>query len=111
MRWQFWQSPEPEGLPESVRNALVSQFRLDPQEINQLRFLKKSGKFAGRPVQFIQIFDPRLVKTGAPGPLKYERLEGSSEFRSALLFGGHIEKTGEVYLSDQRPKKAAVPSG
>ena len=110
MRLQFWQSPTAERLPESVRNALVSQFHLEPGATEQLRIVKKSGHFAGRPVRFIQIFDPNGIGQAASGRLKYGQLE-SGELRDALLFAGYIEKAGQVYLTDQRRSKASAQTG
>lgn len=106
MSWQFWQSPKPKSVPEEIRNALVSQFRMRPQDIEPLRILRKSGKFAGRSVRYVQIFDPGSIKNGASRSLKFAQLDVGGEFRNALLFGGHVEKDGAVYLSDHRPKKA-----
>ena len=103
MRWQFWQNPGHQGLSENVRNALVSQFHLDSQVMDRARLLKKSGQFASRPVQYILIFDSSLIENGAATLLKYDQLQ-KGEHRKALLFEGHIEKTGQILLSDRRPK-------
>jgi hypothetical protein len=107
MRWQFWQNPGPQELSENIRKVLASQFHLDSQAMDKARLLKKSGQFASRPVQFILIFDPSLIDDRAAALLKYDQLE-KGEHRKALLFEGHIEKTGQILLSDRRPKKEAV---
>jgi hypothetical protein len=107
MNWQFWQSPSPERIPENVKSILTSQYRLSPQEIEHLRMVKKSGQFAGRPVRFVQIYDPSRLKQANPSQVKYEHLQ-SGQYRDALLFSGQIEKTGQIFLNDQRRSKDTV---
>lgn len=97
MRWQVWQRSGPQELPTKVRHFLSSQFRLDSQSAGKLRFLGKSGRFARRPVRFIRIFDPALIQIGQVVSLKYDDLE-MDHHRKALLFNGHIEADGAVYL-------------
>jgi hypothetical protein len=98
MSWQFWQPSGPQELSNQVRNALVSQLRVDSQSVTKLRFLRKSGRFARRRVKLIRIFDPALIEKGQVADLKYADL-GMTDHRQALLFNGHIETDGAVYLT------------
>jgi hypothetical protein len=97
MLWQFWQQSGPKELSGKVRNALVSQFKMDSRSVGKLRFLRKSGRFARRRVKLIRIFDPARSENGQVADLKYADL-GMTDHRKALLFNGHIEADGAVYL-------------
>ena len=105
MNLLFWTSSKPRRLTDVLRNNLVSRFHLGPESLEKLRFLGKSGKFAGRSVHLIRIFDPALASTGGTATLKYQDLEGASD-RGLLRFEGHIEKDGPVVLIDRRPAMA-----
>lgn len=98
MRWQIWQKPGPQEVPTNLRHALVSQFRVDPQDMAKMRVLGKSGGFAHRRVRLIRIFDPGLMENGQAPGLKFDDLDMAGPRRS-LLFNGHIETDGGVFLT------------
>ena len=103
----FWRKSGPKELPVSVKTALMSQFRLDSQTVDKMRFLANAGRFAGRQVQFIRVFDPALISHGAAAEVKFNDLQlEAGGHRKALLFEGHIEKEGNVLLADRRTDKA-----
>jgi hypothetical protein len=105
MQWKFWQEPGPQELPVIVKSALISQFNLESQGVNKLRFLGRPGRIGDKQVQFIRIFDPALISGGAAAKPNYHdfqlRFSGN---RHALVFEGHIERDGTVLLSDQHPQ-------
>jgi len=105
MKLKLWESSRLQSLPEPVRKTLSTQFCLTPEDINQLRLLEKRGRFAERPVRFIRIFNPVLMENSGVATLKYDDLLNTYARRNALLFEGHIEKNGHVYLADRRPPK------
>ena len=106
MKLLFWTSSKPRQLTDAVRNSLVSQFHLGPESLDKLRLLGKNGKYAGRSVHLIRVFDPALVANGGAVPLKYQDLQEAAD-RGSLRFEGHIEKDGPVHLIDRRPAMAA----
>ena len=71
---------------------------MDSPAAGRLRFLERSGRFARRRVKFIRIFDPALIVSGRVAKLKYDDLAATAHCK-ALLFNGHIETDGEVYLT------------
>jgi hypothetical protein len=108
MKLKLWESSGLQSLPEPVKKILSNQFHLTPEDISQLCFLEKRGRFAERPVRFIRIFNPALMENSDAATLKYEDLLNTYARRNALLFEGHIEKNGQVYLADRRPPKMSL---
>jgi len=98
MQWQIWQRSGPQELSGKVRHTLLSQFSMDSPTAARLRFLQKSGRFARRRVKFIRIFDPALIVSSQVAGLKYDDLAATAHCK-ALLFNGHIETDGELYLT------------
>jgi hypothetical protein len=102
VRLKLWESSRAQPLPEPVRKTLSAQFHLTPEDTYQLRLLEKRGQFAERPVRFIRVFNPSLMENSAIA-LRYDDLLDTYARRNALLFEGHIEKDGRVYLADRPP--------
>ncbi len=68
-----------------------------------MRFLESPGRVATRPVRLIRVFDPQLISHQAVAEIKFHDLQlENSGYRRALLFEGHIEKDGNVFLADRR---------
>lgn len=103
MWWRPWQRRRPGRLPDKVREALQSQYGLDTQSTEGLLCVERPGKFSGRRVRNIRIFDPALVGDGGKSVRTYNDL---LVHRRALLFEGHIERDGSVRLSDRRAPKS-----
>jgi hypothetical protein len=101
---QFWRNSGPREIPNNIREILESKYRLDSEAMGRLRLLEKSGKYAGRQVRFVRIFDMTQVPVNTPVPLKYCTLD-SGDLPSAVHFDGHIEKQGLVLLNDRRARK------
>ena len=101
MNLLFWTSSKPRRLTDALRGNLVSQFHLGAESLEKLRFVGKNGKYAGRGVQFVRIFDPSLIASGGAAILKYQDLQEAAN-RGPLRFEGHIERDGPVHLTDRR---------
>jgi hypothetical protein len=107
MLWQIGLQSGPRELSDQVGKALQSQLRVDSQSAGKLRFVKKSGHFARRRVKLIRIFDPALIEHGEVADLKYDDL-AMANHREALLFNGHVETDGAVYLEHSAGIKTAA---
>ncbi len=92
MRWYFWQKPVPQELSDQVRKTLTAQYHLDSHRLDELRVSSKNGRYSGRQVKYIRIFDPYLIEDGEAASLSYDDLEETNGQHKALLFEGHIEK-------------------
>lgn len=98
MRWQVWQKSGPQEVSAQLRQALVSQFRVDLHDVAKMRILGKAGNFAHRKVRLIRIFDPGLVESAQAPGLKFDDLDVAGP-RKSLLFTGHIEADGGIFLT------------
>ncbi|MDA1271981.1 MAG: hypothetical protein O3A93_12110 [Chloroflexi bacterium] len=105
MNLLFWTGSKSQELTQAVRANLESEFKVGPESLAKLSSLEKNGKFAGRKVRFIRIFDPALISNSDGSKLKYQDFQ-ETEDREALRFEGHIELNGPIYLADRRPKVA-----
>lgn len=103
--WRFWHTSEVGDVPIEVRKILVSQYHLDSQVISKMRYMSKSGSFAGLPVKHIRIFDPALMSSLKDHALRYEDL---TRLKGAILFEGHIDKYKHAYLADRRTPKTSA---
>jgi hypothetical protein len=91
MNLLFWIGSKSRELTGAIRTNLVSEFHLGPESLAKLSALETNGKFAGRKVRFIRIFDPALLANGNASTLKYQDLQEPGD-RQALRFEGHIER-------------------
>lgn len=101
---QLWRNSGPREIPNNIREILESKYRLDSEAMGRLRLLEKSGKYAGRPVRFVRIFDMTQVPASPAVLLKYSSLD-NGDYPKAVHFDGHIEKQGLVLLVDRRARK------
>ena len=105
MKWLFGRRDRFQEMPAPVRKALEREFHLQPETINKLRYVEKSGTFAGRPVRLLRIYDPTQVSPAGKTIAKYADLVSQNK---ALLFEGHLEKLSKtnifVSVQDCRPK-------
>ncbi|MBC8280739.1 MAG: hypothetical protein H8E48_08140 [Chloroflexi bacterium] len=104
MGWLNRNNLQSRVLSNKVRETLVEQFHLDPQTLDKLRCVHKSGQFVGRRVRYIRLHDPDLVSHDAGTTVRYDELQLSA-YRKALRFEGHIENDGAVHLY-RRPTTA-----
>lgn len=98
MSWQFWSQSGPKELSPQVTKALSAQLQVDSQGADKLRFLSKSGHYARRRVKLIRIFDPVRIKQDHLAQLKYADFDQAGH-HEALMFNGHVEADGSVYLA------------
>jgi len=104
MNWQFWQGSSPQSLPESVWRVVATQRNVEVSQIATMRYVQKRGKFAGRRVRQIRIFDPAQLPSPGAGRVSYDALDAH---RGAILFDGLIEGDGSVGIFDRRQPKGA----
>ena len=109
MVWLLWQKPVAQELSAQVKKSLIAQFVLDPPMVDRMRFSGKKGRYSDRPVKYIRIFDPGLIKGSESATPGYDALVQISDTRRALLFDGRIEANERVYLTDQRTPAALFP--
>ena len=109
MVWLLWQKPVAQELSDQVKERLIAQFALEPPMVDKMRFSGKKGRYSDRPVKYIRIYDPGLIKDSDSATPSYDALVQKTGNRSALLFGGRIEANERVYLTDQRTPAALFP--
>lgn len=102
MRWPFRRREASRVLRAAIRVAITDQFELPAEVLSRLGCIEKAGRYSGRPVMYICIFDRTLVPEGGRAIRKWDDVMAHGE---ALLFEGHIEKDGSVKLLDRRPLK------
>ena len=98
LQWQFWKSGKRELTPE-LKKALLSEFHLDEEAAGKLHFVQKRGKFAGRSVTHICIFDAIAVPNSDSSSITYDEVVSVPE---GALFTVYIEKDGVIYLASKR---------
>jgi hypothetical protein len=108
MVWLLWQKPVAQVLSAEVKERLIAEFALDPPIVDKMRFSSKKGRYSDRPVKYIRIYDPGLIKDGEAATPSYDALVQIPDNRRALLFDGRIEATGRAYLIDQRTPAALL---
>lgn len=91
-------SPKPKAVPEAIRSALREKLGSDARQLDQCQALERNGRYAGRKVRHIRVFDPRLLK-GLTGPVSYAALDTQ---KAAIVFEGHFEQNGGLVISDRR---------
>lgn len=102
MKWMSWQKPVAQELSEQLKKHLISEFTLDTLSVGQMRFSGKKGQYSNRPVRYIRIYDPILIKDSESATLSYDALAQKASHGAALLFDGRIEANKQVYLTDHR---------
>lgn len=96
----------PSPIPTGVRTAIQDKLKISADELSHLRSVDRDGHYAGRNVRFIRVFDPRVA--GSAGPkVRFDEL---SKTPNAILFEGHIEKSGALVITERRATSVA-PQG
>ena len=106
MQWMFWQKPVARELSDQVKKHLIAEFDVDQAMVDKMRFWGKKGRYSDRPVKYLRIYDPILIKESGSGPLSYDALAQKSENGGALLFEGRIEANQQFYITDYRTPAA-----
>ncbi len=109
MQWLLWQKPVAQKLSDQLKKHLITEFFLDSQMVDKMRFSGKKGRYSTRPVKYIRIFDPALIEDGKSATPSYDALVQIPGHQSALLFDGRIETNERVYLTDKRTPTTPFP--
>lgn len=88
----FWRGRGPTALSPKLRNAVIDRFNLTEKAIDALKMIQKNGRFAGRKVTHIRVFDPSIVSGEVT---RYGHLDG---LKQSIRFTGRIEQGGTLYL-------------
>ena len=97
MGWQFWRSePGPKAVDGKLRDLIMSRFNLSVVDIDKLSVIRRSGKFAGRPVTRLRVYDPSLLNGDAGDVSTYIHLD---EQVQAVCFEGYDEKGRAMELN------------
>ena len=97
-------SSKPKAVPEAIRSALREKLGSDSRQLDQCQAVERSGRYAGRKVRHVRVFDPRLLKSLA-GQVSYATLDTQ---KASIIFEGHFEQNGGLVISDRR-QVAPVP--
>ena len=93
MLWQFWlRGRGPTPLSDKVRHAIVDRYRTTDENVAKLSMIRKSGKFAGRKVTHIRVFDSSEI---IPEITSFSDLDSD---KSSIRYTGRVEKGGYLYL-------------
>ena len=108
MQWFFKKDPGPKALPKDLRKEVINKFYVDAEKAGRLMYIEREGRYAGRPVQYVRIYDPELLQEEQT-IRQYEDVSGHW-----VSFEGRLEKGKPPLLKDlrvslfNRPKFAAV---
>jgi hypothetical protein len=100
MEWTIWKSHGPKQLTDELKKLLALRFRLDAQSISRMWYVEQDGVYNHRTVKYIKVFDPSLLCPEPSSPIK--SFEDAAGHREAVLFEGHIERNGFIYVTDRR---------
>jgi hypothetical protein len=109
MQWLLWHKPVAQELSDQVKKHVIAEFALDPGMVDKMRYSGKKGHYSGRPVKYIRIYDPVLIRGSESAPLNYDALAQKSGNGDALLFEGRIESDKRVHFTDQRTPADLLP--
>lgn len=103
MGLKFWQgSRRPQQLSSRLLGAIRERFEVSDDEVSRLCSVDKPGKFVGRAVTNIRVYDPTLVAEDG-GVSSYADLD---RHPGAIRFHGH-EEQGQIMLTDRRQAASA----
>ncbi len=101
LKWRFWDNG-PQQLTESWHHVLMREFMVDSNAASKLRYLAVNGKFAGRLVHYVCVFDPAEL----PGTISNLRYKDVCNQTAGVHFTGRIERDGYIFLTDRRETAA-----
>ncbi len=108
MGWQFWRRASgPTAVDETLRDLIMSRFELTAVDIDKLSVLRRAGKFAGRPVTRLRVFDPSLLNGELGDVRTYEQLDIQAQ---AVCFEGHTEKGRAIDLNARGCMEETAPA-
>ncbi len=99
MHFEIWHHGNAKKLPSQVKAYMERKFDLLPEYLDELRYFEQQGMLMEKPVTYLYIFSPWLVKEKGIKPNDYADLKHHPEM---MLYEGHIAENGEVYVADRR---------
>jgi hypothetical protein len=94
-----WHKNGVKRLPRPVQEYMTRRFSLIPEYLDLLRCFEYEGLVSGKWVRCIRIFSPNKVREHRLSIMTSQDLEQHPEM---LLFEGHIDSQGSVYVADRR---------
>ena len=91
---------EAERLPRSVREYMRYRFIMLSEYLDTLRCFNYDGVINGKEVNCLYIFSPYMAKEQH---LSIRTKVDLDQHPEMLLFQGHIDRQGGVYVADRRP--------
>jgi len=105
MSWQFWlRGRGPTPLSTQVRNAVIDRFDISDEVVDGLTMIRKSGKFAGRKVTNIRIFNSDSASIHVT---RYSDLDSQT---GSISFTGRLETGGYLYLDEPKINPRQAPA-
>ena len=95
---KLWGKGERE-ITADIGAALFREFSLENQAIANLRFVDKQGKYAGRSVRHICIFDPKALPHSEKSSFTYDEVVSHQDGVVAI---GYIDKDGYIFLGRRK---------
>jgi hypothetical protein len=110
----FLRTPDPQS-PSAAICHVVEQAGLpaDVSHSSMLRVVESRGRYSGRKVLLVRVFDPARAAQSAVSVQRYRDLD---PFPSLVLWSGHVERDGIVAITRRAPAittriSARVPAG
>ncbi len=96
--WNFWRKAAVAPVSEPVSLCLAREHGLTSQALASLCMVEQRGRYSGRKVTYVRVFDRIAVETVGIDLRHF----GGLASRRLLLYYGHIEKHGKIVL-ERRP--------
>ncbi len=96
MSWKFWEKSGSMELSPRMKTFLAEELECNAAQSTKLRYMEQSGKYSGRSVKYVRVFDPALTV----GTLSYDEIAPSA------IFDGRLEDDGTPFL--KLPRKDGV---
>ena len=99
MSLNLWHQNRYVKLPKPVKEYMIHRFNLLPEYVDMLRCFEYAGLFDDKPVMYLAIFYPDIIQGQRLTIKDHHDLEAHPEM---LLYRGHIDDQGNVYVTDRR---------
>jgi hypothetical protein len=105
----FGRKPDPQSPSAAIRQAIGQAGpvgRID--DLSTLRVVESRGRYAGRTVTFVRIYDPALA---AQSVVTVKHFDDLDLHPGLVLWSGHVERDGGVSIRRNGPAlDAATPT-
>ena len=92
-------------LPKPISEYMILKFNVSSEYLEMLRCFEYNGLFKGKQVMYVNIFDPDMALERRVLIRNSLDLENHPEI---LLYKGHIDNEGKVYVADRRVPATSV---